>query len=228
MRDGADADSRLRGTLRRIYDRLLTQHGPQHWWPGETPFEIMVGAVLTQNTAWKNVERAIVNLKSDDCLDPACMVALDDARLAELLKPSGYFNLKAARLKHLCRWLLEQGGERKLRKRPTASLRHDLLSVHGIGPETADDILLYAFERPVFVIDAYTRRIFSRLGLVTGEESYATLRAWFETNVPPDVAVYNEYHALIVAHGKDVCRPRPRCGDCGLRRRCPAGQSRKV
>ena len=210
---------------RAVFDRLLAQHGPQHWWPGDSPFEIMVGAVLTQNTAWRNVERAIDYLRAAGLLDAAYILACDDDRLARLLRPSGYFNVKATRLKALCRWILDAGGVEALGRWPTDRLRHGLLAVKGVGPETADDILLYAFERPVFVVDAYTRRLFSRLGLCAPDVGYEALRHAFERVLPPDVALFNEYHALIVAHGKDVCRPRPRCGECGLQRSCPAAGS---
>lgn len=214
---------RRRGrSLRAVYRALYRAHGPQHWWPGDGVFEIMVGAVLTQNTAWQNVERAIARLRAAGALDPRAILAAHPARLASWLRPSGYFNVKARRLKHLCRALLEDGGPARWRRLPTPVLRQRLLAVHGIGPETADDILLYAFGRPVFVIDAYTRRIFSRLGWISGREDYETLRGWCEASLGPDAALFNEYHALLVAHGKDVCRVRPRCGDCVLRRRCPA------
>lgn len=206
--------------VRRVYRDLLRVHGAQHWWPGDTRFEIMVGAVLTQNTAWTNVERAIANLKAADVLTPAAIVATHPKRLAAWLKPSGYFNIKARRLKAFCRWLVEQGGEVALAKRDTRALRAALLEVYGVGPETADDILLYAFARPVFVIDAYTRRLFGRLGLITGTEPYEDLRAAFERALGPDLALFNELHALIVAHAKDICRPKPRCDSCCLARRC--------
>ena len=212
-------------SLSKIYERLLARHGPQHWWPGETPFEIMVGAVLTQNTAWVNVERAIANLRAADALSAEAIVAAHPKRLAKWLKPSGYFNVKAKRLRAFCRWLIEQGGVAALRRRSTEELRAALLAVHGIGPETADDILLYAFDRPVFVIDAYTRRIFRRLGHIDGTEDYETLRRLFEDALGPDVPRYNEYHGLIVRHGKEVCRTVPRCGDCCLAVNC-AGQGR--
>ena len=210
--------------LRAVYDRLHRHHGPQHWWPGDTPFEVMVGAVLTQNTAWRNVERAIANLIAARCLDARKIVRLPLKRLAELLRPSGYFNVKARRLRHFCEWLQARGGVAAVKAMDTHTLRHDLLAVHGVGPETADDILLYAVHRPVFVIDAYTRRLFSRLGLIKGDESYEMLRAGFETALGPDAPLYNEYHALIVRHAKEICRPRPRCAVCCLRQRCPGRQ----
>lgn len=206
--------------LRAVYQRLHQCHGGQAWWPGDTPFEIMVGAVLTQNTAWSNVERAIANLKAERCLDPRRIVRLPHGRLASLIKPSGYFNIKAKRLRNFCRWYLEQGGYDELNRRDTETLRHALLSVNGVGHETADDMLLYAFERPVFVIDAYTRRIFARLGMVGGDEPYDALRLGIEHALGADTALFNEYHALIVCHGKDVCKKAPRCGECSLKRMC--------
>ncbi|HEB98401.1 MAG TPA: endonuclease III domain-containing protein [Thiotrichales bacterium] len=211
--------------VRRVYERLHEAHGPQHWWPGETPFEIMVGAILTQNTAWTNVERAIANLKRARALSPRAIVAAEPERLGEWLRPSGYFNIKARRLRNFCTWYLEQGGLSRLKWLDTQALRHAVLSVNGVGPETADDILLYAFERPVFVIDAYTRRLFSRLGMISGEEGYETLRHAFEHALGPDVALFNEYHALIVVHAKDICRKKPSCGDCVLKRGCASAGS---
>lgn len=195
-------------------------YGPQYWWPGDSAFEIMVGAVLTQNTAWVNVERALANLKRADALDPRAIVAAHPRRLARWLKPSGYFNVKAKRLRAVCRWLIQQRGVRSLTRRSTENLRAALLAVHGIGPETADDVLLYAFDRPVFVIDAYTRRIFQRLGVIGGAEDYETLRRVFERTLGPDTALYNEYHGLIVRHGKEVCRTRPACERCCLAHLC--------
>jgi endonuclease-3 related protein len=216
MRSGHD--------LRAAYDTLLKAYGPQHWWPGDTRFEIMVGAVLTQNTAWTNVEKAIKNLKRNKALSPEAILAARASRLANWLKPSGYFNIKAKRVKALCQWLVEQGGVNAIARQPTDTLRRELLKVHGVGPETADDILLYAFGRPVFVIDAYTRRIFRRMRLIAGDEGYEHLRQVFEKSLGEDTALYNEYHALIVLHGKDVCRTRPRCSGCCLRDRCPASK----
>lgn len=211
-------------SFRRIYDRLLADYGPRHWWPGDSAFEIMVGAVLTQNTAWTNVEKAIANLKRACVLSPRAIVESHPRRLASLIRPSGYYNVKAKRLRALCRWILARGGVRRLAALATDELRAELLAVHGVGPETADDILLYAFERPVFVIDAYTRRVFARLGMITGREPYESLRATFEASLGEDVALYNEYHALIVRHGKDTCRKRPCCEICGLVLDCPSAQ----
>ena len=209
-------------TFTGVYHRLFDAYGHQYWWPGDSAFEIMIGAVLTQNTAWTNVEKAIVNLKLAKALSPEAIVRAHPRRLAAWLKPSGYFNIKAKRLKALCRWLIEQGGTRKLAKLTTHDMRHALLKVHGIGPETADDILLYVFQRPVFVIDAYTRRIFARLGLISGDEPYEELRSLFENELENSVSLFNEYHALIVVHGKDVCKKRPLCGNCSLAEECPS------
>ncbi len=218
-------------TLFSVYQKLLDQYGPQQWWPADTPFEVMVGAILTQNTAWTNVEKSIAQLKAKRKLTPQAIDRLPHEQLAELIRASGYFNVKATRLKNFCHWYLVQGGFDALNELETASLRHELLSVKGVGPETADDMMLYAFNRPIFVVDAYTRRIFSRLGLVDDGIKYEPLRETFELefmgkrkrkrlSFDERVAHYNEYHALIVVHGKDVCRTRPRCEECCLRRQC--------
>lgn len=212
-----------RKSLLLIYQRLFDHYGPQHWWPAETPFEVMVGAILTQNTAWSNVEKAIANLRARNRLDAAAIAATRRDHLANWLRPSGYFNVKAGRLKNFCRWYLDAGGFGSLSRLGTAQLRQALLSVNGVGPETADDMLLYAFEQPVFVIDAYTRRLFTRLHLFAGNESYDSLRLAIESALGPDVALFNEYHALIVRHAREVCRVRPHCGDCFLRGYCPTG-----
>jgi endonuclease-3 related protein len=208
--------------FRGVYAALLRRYGPQHWWPADTPFEVMVGAVLTQNTAWINVERAIANLKARDALTPEAILALPDAQLAQLIRPSGYFNVKARRLKDYCHFYLDAGGLDALKRQSTQRLRARLLAVRGIGPETCDDILLYAFARPVFVVDAYTRRLFTRLGLLGGDEDYEAIRARFEHALGHDAPLYNEYHALIVRHAKDICRTKPQCDECCLARGCPA------
>jgi endonuclease-3 related protein len=213
-----------RRSLLTVFDLLLTTHGPQHWWPGGTPFEIMVGAILTQNTAWTNVEKAIANLVTHGKLSAEAIVAARKDHLANWLRPSGYFNVKAERLKNFCRWYVDSGGFTALSLFDTDALRNALLSVNGVGPETADDILLYAFDRPVFVIDAYTRRLFSRLGFITGDEAYEDLRLACEDRLSADAGLYNEFHALIVLHAKTICRVRPHCGDCMLRVTCPIGR----
>ncbi|WP_242470836.1 endonuclease III domain-containing protein [Thiocystis violacea] len=206
---------------RRLFSALIASHGPRHWWPADSPFEVMIGAVLTQNTAWSNVERALARLKERVPLEAEAILALAPADLAEALRPAGYFNLKARRLTAFCDYYRSAGGLDGLSRLETHQLRQELLAVKGIGPETADDMLLYAFDRPVFVVDAYTRRILSRLGLLAGDEGYESIRAAFERALGPDVPVYKEYHALIVHHGKHLCRTRPRCPECGLRASCP-------
>ena len=186
----------------------------------------MVGAVLTQNTAWVNVEKSIARLREAQCLDVKAILALSPAQLADLIRPSGYYNVKQKRLRALCQWYWEQGPLQRLKRRDTGELREELLSVHGVGPETADDILLYALGRPVFVVDAYTRRVFSRLGLVSSRVGYEELRRLFERELPRDAKLYNEYHARIVLHGKRICLARdPHCRDCRLQSRCVYGQA---
>lgn len=212
--------TRTRTILMTFYENLLERFGPQDWWPADSPFEVMVGAILTQNTAWSNVEKAIIRLKNAHALSPRVILDLPNEELAELIRPSGYFNLKANRLKAYVQWFLEKhhGNEPRLRAMPCGDIRNDLLTVCGVGPETADSILLYAFDQPTFVVDAYTRRIFHRLGVCEEKESYASLREIFMKHLPENIALYNEYHALIVALGKDFCRPRPRCEDCPVRK----------
>ncbi len=209
-------------TFAQVYKTLLKHYGHQLWWPAETPFEVMVGAILVQNTAWSNVERAIARLGSRSCLAPQAILAAPLSSLTEWLKPSGYFNIKAQRLRNYCQWYINAGEFSRLSCIDTNVLRKQLLAVNGIGPETADDILLYAFERPVFVIDVYARRIFSRLKLLEDDAGYEALRHQFETGLQTDVAVFNEYHALIVCHAKNACKKRPDCVDCCLARICPS------
>ncbi|MGD8926863.1 MAG: endonuclease III domain-containing protein [Thioalkalispiraceae bacterium] len=213
-------------TLYQVYQRLFKYYGPQYWWPAESRFEVMVGAVLTQNTSWTNVEKAIANLKQAKALNCKTLVNMNHNKLAELLKPVGYFNVKAKRLKNFCSWFQQV---KKSGMIPTESLRLQLLSINGVGPETADDILLYAFNRPVFVIDAYTYRLVDRLGLIMEHPGYEALRNWFErklARVNEKVRVFNEYHALIVRHAKEHCRARaPVCNTCCLRYKCVYGQS---
>lgn len=184
----------------------------------------MVGAVLTQSAAWGNVEKAIVNLKSADFLSPDAMRRINILELGRLIYPSGYYNAKAKKLKALVEWLKIYGDDLTiLETRDADDLRRELLSVHGIGPETADSILLYALGQPVFVIDTYTRRLFSRLGIVPAKDSYDSWQEFFTTNLSRDTAMYNEYHALIVKHAKEKCRKKPQCPDCRLRPVCPTG-----
>ena len=200
--------------LTQLYERLLTQYGPQHWWPADTPFEIMVGAILTQNTAWTNVEKAIANLKEAKALSVSFMQAATTESLAAMIRPSGYFNIKAKRLQNYVSWFSKSGRFSGLNQLDDVSLRQQLLSVNGVGPETADDIMLYAFHRPVFVIDAYTRRLLLALKLIEGSETYETLRALFENVLEPDVRLFQEYHALIVRHAKEMCTVNSDCRHC--------------
>jgi endonuclease-3 related protein len=204
--------------LKMIYDLLFVRFGPQHWWPGETPFEVIVGAVLTQNTNWGNVEKAIANLKKAKTLTPEKLHSLKPAKLAKLIRPAGYFNIKASRLKNLIGWLFMNyaGKLAKFKTIPTHQLRGQLLGVSGVGPETADSILLYALNRPVFVVDAYTKRILSRHHLIKFEAEYEQIRAFFESNLPENTQLFNEYHALLVRTGKEFCKPTPLCADCPL------------
>jgi endonuclease III related protein len=210
-------------SIAAVYDRLYQHYGPQQWWPADSAFEVIVGAVLTQNTAWVNVERAIDNLKHAKALDARIILQTPIKRLAQWLKPSGYFNIKAKRLKHVCRWYVSHGEYATLRQWETGKLRESLLAVHGIGKETADAILLYAFDRPVFVIDAYTRRLLRRLGSIHGDESYDDLQRSIERGLArrrDKSRLFNEYHALIVRHAKHSCAAKPRCETCVLQRGC--------
>ena len=195
---------------------MLNAYGPQHWWPAQSGFEVVVGAVLTQNTNWKNVQKAISRLQEADRLALDSLAALPLDELAGLIRSSGYFNVKAKRLQNLCRWLRAQGGLGALSQWDTDRLRQGLLAVNGIGAETADDILLYAFERPVFVIDAYTRRLLRKLGLAQGDEDYEFLRRLFESHLPASHSLYNEYHALIVRHAKERCARNSHCRHCAV------------
>ena len=210
---------------RAYYDALFTAHGPQHWWPGRTPFEIIVGAILVQNTSWTNVATAIERLRRAKLLTPRAIEKISAPRLQRLIRSSGYFRQKTKKLKAFVRFLRReyQGSLSKMFRAPTQTLRDQLLAIHGIGPETADSILLYAAKHPVFVVDAYTRRILERHGHPHARLGYEDVRQLFERNLAPDVALYNEFHALIVHTGKHFCRPRdPRCGECPLRPLLPA------
>jgi len=202
-----------------IYDMLLNHFGPQGWWPGDTPFEVMVGAVLTQNTNWVNVTKAIGNLKRESLLSFNKMHDLPVELLAEKIKPAGYFNLKARRLKNLLNFISEEyfGSIEDMFGEDTLSLREKILTVKGIGPETADSILLYAGNKPVFVVDTYTHRIFSRHNVIAEEEGYYEIQEYFTLSLPEDVGLYNEYHALIVRLGKEFCKKsKPLCSKCPL------------
>jgi len=208
-----------------IYYTLHQAYGPQYWWPAETDFEIMVGAILTQNTSWTNVELAITNIKKARVMNVEGMIALNSEALASLIRPAGFFNIKTLRLQSMCRFLLTEGGMDELANHTTDRLRTQLLGVHGIGPETADSILLYAFGRNIFVIDAYTKRIFQRLGLLAPGASYNEAQQQFHAQLPCQTSLFNQYHALIVEHAKRHCRVKPSCPACPVRTFCPTGNS---
>lgn len=196
-------------------------YGRQQWWPADGPFEVMLGAILTQNTNWTNVEKALLLLKQQVPLTAEAILSLSSNDLEICLKPSGYFRIKTQRVQNYCRWYLAQGAYAGLDKSNTSGLREQLLKVQGIGPETADDILLYAFNRPVFVIDAYTRRLLQRLDLIQGQEKYEYCQQLFETQLPKSVDLYKQYHALIVIHAKQHCRKtKPACQACQLATFC--------
>jgi len=210
-----------------LYSRLFDAFGPQGWWPGDGPFEVMVGAVLTQNTAWSNVEKAIISLKKEKLLSPAAIAGATARELEEVVRPSGYFRQKASRLRVIAGWIVDEwGGDvEALFKTPTLKMRQALLGISGIGPETADSILLYAAGKPVFVIDGYTVRIVGRIGL-TKETDYHALQSFFTRNLPLDVELYKEYHALLVVLGKDYCRKslaKSKCAACPVRSDCETG-----
>ena len=215
-----------RQQLIQVFDLLRSAYGPQNWWPADTPFEVIVGAVLTQNTAWHNVALAIANLKREGLLEPELLLHAETERVKALIGPAGYYNVKYERLMNLLRYLDACGMDlAKLRSLPLSHVRAELLEVKGVGPETADSILLYALQRPVFVVDAFTRRLFSRLGFGwMGQARYDEVQQFFLEALPPDVALYNEFHALIVVHSKDTCKKKPRCAGCCLSSRCVESQ----
>jgi endonuclease-3 related protein len=210
----------MKNLLMKIYWELYRAYGPRHWWPGETPFEVMVGAILTQNTSWRNVEKAIGNLKEKGVLNSAGIHQLKKSQLASLIKSSGYYRIKADRLKAFVNFLFkEYGGDvKKMRREELKELRQKLLKVKGIGPETADSILLYGLKKPIFVIDAYTRRVLSRHGVISEKVSYEEIQYLFMHHLPLDERLFNEYHALLVHLGKMVCRKIPKCDACPLQK----------
>ena len=210
-------------SLPEIYQRLLARYGAQGWWPAETPFEVMVGAVLTQATAWTNVEMAIANLRDADALSPRAVREMDAAALEALIRPSGFFRVKARRLRALCEFVGARFADdiEAMAREPADSLRREILAVDGVGEETADDILLYALGFPIFVVDAYARRLFHRLGASAEDARYADLQRMFHAALPRDAALFNEYHALIVRHAIAKCRKRaPLCESCPLADAC--------
>jgi len=204
--------------LRAIHDAAFEALGPRHWWPAETAEEVIIGAVLTQNTAWSNVEKALGNLRRSGKLSLRALDRAREATVARLIRPAGYFNLKARRLKAVARFFASrcEADLARLKDADPLALRSELLQVYGIGPETADSILLYALNKPIFVVDAYTRRILARHGLAEPDASYEDVQRLFTSSLPPDTPFYNEYHALLVAVGHRHCRPKPRCAECPL------------
>jgi endonuclease-3 related protein len=218
----ADDAHSLNHRLTEIYRLLLARYGPQHWWPADTPFEVIVGAILTQSAAWGNVEKAISNLKQARVMTPTSLRKLPLSKLAKLIYPSGYYNAKALKLKSFVEHLEEthQDSLEKLFSLDIHRLRSELLNIHGIGPETADSIILYAALKPIFVVDAYTRRIINRLELSPPRDDYASFQQLFMDNLPADEKLFNEYHALFVRHGKEVCKKVPLCERCCLKGLC--------
>jgi endonuclease-3 related protein len=217
-------DNAAKKKLGAIYRTLYRTYGPQHCWPGDTPCEVMVGAVLTQNTAWANVEKAIVNLKREQLLEPGLLFRVPLRKLAVLIRPSGFFNIKARRLKHLFEFITDHysGSLVTMFADDPETLRQNLLKVNGIGPETADSILLYAGQKPFFVVDAYTNRVLSRHGIIAPDADYHTVQQLFMDSLPRDSRLFNEYHALIVRVGKEHCKKTgPRCTACPLKKILP-------
>ena len=209
----------MKKSLIRVYKKLYAHFGPQHWWPAHAPFEVMVGAILTQNTNWQNVEKAINNLKKNRLLKAQEIHRLPNKRLAAFIRPAGYYNIKAKRLKEFVKYFFEsyQANIKKMRLVDSHALRTQLLSVNGIGPETADSILLYALGVPIFVVDAYTKRIFSRHGFIKEDAEYTQVQNLFMQNLKKEVKLFNEFHALLVRLGKDFClKNNPRCPSCPL------------
>ncbi len=206
---------------RQVYEKLLAIYGPQHWWPADSPFEVMVGAILTQNTNWMNVETAISNLKAHDMLDCELIASSNLQQLGEIIRASGFYMQKARYLQQFSLFYYNSGKRKGLLKWPTSVLRHRLLAVTGIGPETADSILLYALDRPVFVVDAYTKRLFTRLEHFDHELGYDNIQHYFQQRLPESLPLFQEFHALIVEHAKRFCKTKPLCSHCPLANDCP-------
>jgi len=209
-----------REKLLLIYEKLYDFYGPQYWWPANNWFEVTIGAILTQNTSWKNVEKAINNLKSNNLINPRKLYTIEKTELAQMIKPCGFYNLKSERIKNFLEWLKKYDfDELKIKNKSYIELRRELLKIKGIGKETADSILLYAFNFPVFVVDSYTKRLFDRLGLGLPED-YDEIQEFFEASLGKNEKLYNEYHALIVKHSKEFCKKKPNCFDCFLQSEC--------
>lgn len=207
-----------KSTLLNIYHKLYNAFGPQHWWPAKTPFEVIVGAILTQNTNWQNVEKAIANLKKEKCLSPSGFKKIPLKKLARLIRPSGYFNIKAQRLKEFIKFLYSEynGSLADMTKENLSRLRKKLLEVKGIGPETCDSILLYALNKPIFVVDAYTKRVITRHNILNNHSTYHQIQDLFINTLPRNTRLFNEYHALFVKIGKRYCKKTPDCSGCPL------------
>jgi endonuclease-3 related protein len=214
------------GKMTQVYERLLESFGPQHWWPGETPFEVMIGAVLTQNTNWQNVEKAIHNLREADLLDPKSLSNVPSEELEALIRPAGYFRVKAKRIQSLLKFLFNRydGSLEEMFRTSLPELREELLAVNGIGPETADSILLYAAGMATFVVDAYTYRVLARHGWIEFEADYHQIQDYLVSSLPQEVPLYNEFHALFVRLGKHFCKKtNPKCRECPLFKLLPSG-----
>jgi endonuclease-3 related protein len=208
-----------REILHILYEKLYRSIGPLHWWPADSPFEVIVGAILTQNTAWTNVEKAIKVLKDKNLLHPRTLYAMREKALAEAIRPSGFFNLKAKRIRSFLAFLFTQyrGSIARMLSEETGTLREKMLAINGLGPETVDSILLYAGGKPVFVVDAYTKRILLRHRLISEKAGYEEIQNLFMHNLESDPRLFNEYHALMVHVGKHFCRPVQNCRPCPLR-----------
>ncbi len=207
--------------LKEIYETLLKYFGEQYWWPGETRFEIIVGAILTQQTSWRNVEKAIQNLKKENMLNEVSLHKAAVKKIEKTIKPSGFYKIKTKRLKNFLNFMFKKydGNLGKFFNLPKEQLRKELLSINGVGKETADSMILYAAEKPIFVVDAYTHRIFNRIGIINWN-NYEKTRIFFEEKLEKSIEVFKEFHALIVQLGKNICKPKPKCNICPLNRRC--------
>lgn len=219
---GSGVEHRRSPSVDAVHRLLLARYGPSGWWPGETPFEVCLGAILTQNTSWSNVEKALEAIRSRGLLSHRGLFPLGEAAIARLIRPSGTFRVKARRVRAFLDFLESAYGGRaeRMRSQPPEHLRRALLAVHGIGPETADCIVLYAAGLPIFVVDAYTRRVFGRLGLLRGGETYDEVQSFFHERLPEDAGLFGDYHAHIVRLAKESCRARPLCASCPLDRVC--------
>ena len=205
--------------IKAVYEKLYQYYGPQKWWPADTPFEVMMGAILTQNTAWENVEKALNQLRP--FLKPHLIFKMNEEKLGQLIRPSGFYNIKAKRIKSFLAWFHQKDFSlERLKSMDISTLRNELLAINGIGKETADAIILYALDKPIFVIDAYTRRLFKRLGFTIPDE-YDDFQKIFERNLDKKTGLFNEFHALIVIHSKRYCRKKPLCDQCFLKQECP-------